>query len=455
MSHTDDSTPDPPLTNIPFERAVLGACVRSPAALAHVTETLQVDDFYSFDAQTVFAALLSTVDQGNTVDPQLLARQLRHNGNLSDPVGVLADMVSVAALTSRIEAYTDDLRTCSDARKIQSFARTLAGSMEHSDGNKESIQTTIQEADTELWALTDRIVTTPWNTIGEFSDQMGDTGIGVEPTVFTGIPELDTLLMGGFRPGQMVIIAARPGQGKTTFAVDIARNSSIKHGVPGLMISLEMSGPELVMRIMSAESGVPLSSIKQGKVLEDDLAVLDAAKERFVDCPFRVIDQIEPTLPPLVAVIRKAVRRLGIKYVIIDYAQLLSGDGTNNPSREQQMANVSRTLKTLARRLQIVVIVVAQLNRGPEQRADKKPQISDLRESGQFEQDADIVLLLFRPEIYDPLTERAGEIDIHSAKHRDGETGVITAGFQGALARVVPLSHEEEPGNWASSSARS
>ena len=174
-----------------------------------------------------------------------------------------------------------------------------------------------------------------------------------------------------------------------------------------------------------------------------------------MDCPFRIIDQIEPTLPPLVAVIRKAVRRLGIKYVIIDYAQLLAGDGTNNPSREQQMANVSRTLKSLALRLQIVVIVVAQLNRGPEQRADKKPQIADLRESGQFEQDADIILLLFRPEVYDPLTERGGEIDVTAGKHRDGPEGTVVAAFQGAFSRLVPLSHAEEPDNWASSSARS
>lgn len=227
----------------------------------------------------------------------------------------------------------------------------------------------------------------------------------------------------------------------TTLALDICRHATIGKDKPGLFVSLEMNGSELAMRLMAAEGKVPLTNIRENGVSAREEEQLIKVIDQVKGAPLYVLDQVEPAWPTIRSAIISAHRRLGIEFVLLDYLQLIESDGSssNNVSREQVVSRISRGLKALGRSLDICVIVVAQLNRGPEQRTDKRPMASDLRESGQIEQDSDIIMLIYQPQTHDPTTTRVGEADIIVAKQRNGPTGDVTLAFQGHYARFADM----------------
>lgn len=434
--------PAPTLNNPHFERAVLGAALRDPESLEAVAQKLHPDDFTHPDNRALFTMLTTEEERGGRIDLPLLGRALARNNVVRDPQMLLASLYAEACVPSLIDRYISDLRSCSDARTLVDLGRALVEEAQSTEGDSEAVAAAIQKADASLRDMTDKVVSAPWTKVSAFASVVGEGGDS-EPVAFTGFPDLDRQLQGGLRGGQLVTIAARPAQGKSTIAMDIARASSIRKRIPGLFISLEMSGRELAMRLMSAEGSVALTNIRKHEVTEDDAAVLDGVLERVEDAPLYIIDRIEPTLPAIRGAIVSAHRRLGIRWVVLDYLQLVTSDGTNNPSREQVVANVSRALKSLGALLDIVVIMVAQLNRGPEQRTDKRPAVSDLRESGQIEQDSDVIMLIFQPQTYDPATPRVGEADVIVGKQRNGPNGTVALAFQGHYARFASLATDD------------
>ncbi|MFD9603275.1 replicative DNA helicase [Streptomyces sp. NPDC059970] len=260
-----------------------------------------------------------------------------------------------------------------------------------------------------------------------------------EDRIPTGFIDLDHLLCGGWAPGQLVVVGARPAMGKSTIGVGFARAAAIANGIPTLFESLEMSKAELGNGIVSAEAQVALHHIKQGIVGEDAPATqrMARAAQKMNAAPLRISDCANLSMPALRARVRNLVRTAGLRLVVVDYLQLMQAPAAE--SRQVAVSALSRGLKLLAKEFGITVIVLAQLNRGPEQRTEKKPMVSDLRESGAIEQDADIVILLHREDAYEKESPRAGEADLIVGKHRGGPTSTITTAFQGHYARFVDM----------------
>jgi replicative DNA helicase len=253
----------------------------------------------------------------------------------------------------------------------------------------------------------------------------------------TGFLDLDNLLCGGWAPGQLVVVGARPAMGKTTMASGFARAAAIDNGICTLFNSLEMGEDELAKTILSAEAKIPLHHIKQGITDDHGMARAATITADILAAPLHIDDNPDLTLPRLRAQVRHLTRTANLRLVIVDYLQLMQAPKAEN--RQAEVAKLSRGLKLLAKEFGITMIILAQLNRGPENRQDKKPQVSDLRESGAIEQDADLVLLLHREDAYEKESPRAGEADFIVGKHRGGPTATITTAFQGHFARFVDM----------------
>jgi replicative DNA helicase len=260
---------------------------------------------------------------------------------------------------------------------------------------------------------------------------------GTMTGVPTGFADLDDLT-NGLHPGQMVIVAARPALGKSTLALDFARAAAIKHDLPTIFFSLEMGRSEIAMRLLSAEASVPLQNMRKGTVDQRDWTTIAATRGRINDAPLYIDDSPNMTLVEIRAKCRRLKQRVGLKMVVIDYLQLMTS-GKRVESRQQEVSEFSRALKLLAKELQVPVVALSQLNRGPEQRADKLPALADLRESGSIEQDADVVILLHRESAYEKDNPRAGEADLIVAKHRNGPTRTVTVAFQGHFSRFADM----------------
>jgi replicative DNA helicase len=261
----------------------------------------------------------------------------------------------------------------------------------------------------------------------------GGEMVGV-PTGFADFDELTN----GLHAGQMIVLAARPAVGKSTLGLDVARSAAIKNNMATCIFSLEMSRNEITMRLLSAEARVPLHHMRTGRLTDDDWTRLARRMGEVSNAPLFIDDSPNMSMMEIRAKCRRLKQRHDLKLVIIDYLQLMSS-GKRVESRQQEVSEFSRAIKLLAKELEVPVIAISQLNRGSEQRTDKKPQMSDLRESGSIEQDADMVVLLHREELYERESPRAGEADFIVAKHRNGPTATITVAFQGHYSRFVDM----------------
>ena len=255
----------------------------------------------------------------------------------------------------------------------------------------------------------------------------------------TGFRDLDELT-NGLHPGQLVIIAARPAVGKSTWGLDIARSASIRHGLASCIFSLEMGRNEITMRLLSAEARVPLHHMRAGTMSDDDWARLARRMGEVAEAPLFIDDSPNMTMMEIRAKARRLKQRHDLRLVVVDYMQLMTST-KRVESRQVEVSEMSRSLKLLAKELDVPVVAISQLNRQPEQRADKRPQLSDLRESGSIEQDADLVVLLHREDLYEKESPRAGEADLIVAKNRNGPTRTVTVAFQGHYSRFVDMQH--------------
>src|SRR5947209_986621 len=260
---------------------------------------------------------------------------------------------------------------------------------------------------------------------------------GVAAGVPTGFVDLDAVT-NGLHPGQMVIVAARPGIGKSTLGLDLARSCSVAHVMASVIFSLEMSRTEIVMRLLSAEAKIRLSDMRSGRMTDDDWTRLARRMGEISEAPLFIDDSPNMTMMEIRAKARRLKQRHDLRLIVVDYLQLMTSQ-RRIESRQQEVSELSRSLKLLAKDVNVPVVAISQLNRSPEQRADKKPQLSDLRESGAIEQDSDVVILLYREDVVEPESPRAGEADLIVAKHRNGPTAVVTVAFQGHYSRFVDM----------------
>jgi replicative DNA helicase len=267
-------------------------------------------------------------------------------------------------------------------------------------------------------------------------EAIGSHGSGVVG-VPTGFRDLDQLT-NGLHPGQMIVVAARPAIGKSTLGLDFARCAAVRHGMTAVVFSLEMNRTEITMRLLSAETGVPLQRMRSGQMTDDDWHRVVRRMGEIDEKPLYIDDSPNLTLMEIRAKARRLKQRKDLKLLVLDYMQLMSA-ARRVENRQQEVADMSRSLKLLAKELDVPVVAISQLNRNPEQRSDKRPQLSDLRESGAIEMDADVVLLLHREDAYERDTPRAGIVDVIVAKHRNGPTRALELANQLHLARFADL----------------
>jgi len=411
-----------------------------------VIEELEPEDFYYPAHALIYRSMLDLYSEGKDVDAVILSSQLDRYNNLERVGGApyLHTLLATVPTAANARYYAEIVAEKAVLRRLVD-AGTRVVQLGFSGTEDAEIESVLDRAQQEVFAVAQRKTSEDYRVLGDLIDPTIDElaalqqAGGVELGVPTGFIDLDKLT-NGLHAGQMVIVAARPGVGKSTLAMDFMRACSLQHGKSSVIFSLEMSASEIVMRLLSAESEVKLADMRGGRVSTEDWAKIDETLNRVQDAPLFIDDSPNLTMMEIRSKARRLKQQHGLDLIVLDYLQLMSS-GKKVESRQQEVSEFSRQLKLLAKELEVPLIAISQLNRGPEARTDKKPQLADLRESGSLEQDADMVMLLYRPDSQDRDNERAGEADIILAKHRGGPIDTVQVAHQLHYSKFVNMAH--------------
>ncbi|MFC8598984.1 MULTISPECIES: replicative DNA helicase [unclassified Isoptericola] len=437
---TFDRTPP---QDVAAEMSVLGGMLLSKDAIADVVEQIRGNDFYRPAHEAVYDAIIDLYGRGEPADAITVVAELTKRGELARVGGApyIHDLMAGVPTAANAGYYARIVQERAVLRRLVEAGTKIVQLGYATDGG--DVEGIVNTAQAEIYAVTERKTSEDYlplsEIIGGTMDEIeaaGNRGEGMVG-VPTGFADLDRLT-NGLHPGQMIVIAARPAMGKSTLAIDIARAASIKHQQASVVFSLEMSRNEITMRLLSAEARVHLQKLRNGSMGEDDWQKVAKVMGKVSEAPMFIDDSPNMSLTEIRAKCRRLKQKHDLKLVVIDYLQLMTS-GKKVESRQQEVSEFSRALKLLAKEIGVPVIALSQLNRGPEQRQDKKPAMSDLRESGSIEQDADMVILLHREDAYEKESPRAGEADLIVAKHRNGPTDTITVAFQGHYSRFVDM----------------
>ncbi|MFM2352936.1 MAG: hypothetical protein RLZZ608_342 [Actinomycetota bacterium] len=424
------------------EQSALGGMLLSKDAVADVIESVRGVDFYVPKHEVIFEAILTLYSHGEPTDVIAVTDELTKSGALSRAGGAdyLHTLTAIVPTAANAGYYASLVAEKAVLRRLVEAGTRIVQMGYASEGEVTDL---VNNAQAEIYQVAGGVeaedfiplteaVTTAIDEIEAAKGRDGSmTGV---PTGFADLDELTN----GLHGGQLILVAARPALGKSTLALDFARGASIKNDLPTIIFSLEMGRSEIAMRLLSAESSVPLQAMRKGTIDAREWTTIAATRGRINDAPLYIDDSPNMTLVEIRAKCRRLKQKVGLKMVIIDYLQLMTS-GKRVESRQQEVSEFSRALKLMAKELQVPVVALSQLNRGPEQRADKMPALSDLRESGSLEQDADMVILLHRDSAYEKESARPGEADLIVAKHRNGPTKTITVAFQGHLSRFADM----------------
>jgi len=428
--------------NIEAEQSALGGMLLSQEAVADVLEVVSGSDFYAPKHELIFNAIIHLFGRGEPTDVIAVTDHLNKQGNLlkaggADYLHSLSSFVPTAASAGYYAKIVSDKAIL---RRLINAGTRIAQSGYESQGEVEDL---VNQAQSEVFAVVSQTAKDDYVGLSESIDfairdiELAQNRGGGLTGIPTGFTNLDTYTH-GLHSGQLVIVAARPSVGKSTFALDIARNAAIRNNQATIFFSLEMGRSEIAMRMLSAESGIYLQSMRKGTLTEGDWAKLAAVRGKINDAPLYIDDSPNMSLVEIRAKCRRLAQQVQLKMVVIDYIQLMSS-GKKVESRQQEVSEFSRALKLLSKELNVPVVALSQLNRQPEQTKDKRPELSHLRESGSLEQDADVVVLLHREGLFEKDHPRAGEADLILAKQRNGPTGTVTVAFQGQYSRFVNM----------------
>ena len=423
------------------EQSVLGAMLMSKDAIADAVEIVRARDFYRPAHETIFDTILSLYGRGEPADPVTVSSELTKRNELQRVGGsvYLFDLLSSVAVAANASYYAQIVRDKAVLRRLVDASIKIAQLGYQGAGDVDDIVDVAQQA---IYEVNDGKTSDDYQAIKDLLEPVIDeieaiqNFGGAATGVPTGFAELDRLT-NGLHAGQMIIVAARPGMGKSTLGLDFARHAAIRNHQATAFFSLEMSKSEIVMRMLSAEASLDLSKIRGGRMNDDDWGRIVRKSGDISEAPLFIDDSPNLTMMEIRAKARRLKQRHDLKLIVIDYMQLMTS-GKKVESRQIEVSEFSRQIKLLAKELDIPVVALSQLNRGPESRSDKKPLLSDLRESGSLEQDADLVILLHREDMYKS-DERTGEADFIVAKHRNGATGNVTVAFQGHFSRFTDM----------------
>ncbi len=430
-----------PPHSLQAEEAVLGSVLKSPGSIVRVSDFLKYDDFYGQRNKHVFRAMLSLFQESQPIDYHSVGDRLAQFGlyDASGGLMYLSELSLATPTAAHIEHYGRIIERTSIMRQLIAKAQTIA---EIAYRDNLDPDTALEKAEQLILSVAEKRVTRDFRSLEdvltEYMEQIEALAEG-EATRYgipTGYMDLDKLL-GGFQRTDLIILAARTSVGKTSFALNLAVNAAVKHNATVAIFSLEMAAEQLASRLLSMESGVDSPRIRSAHLNEQESRKLDAAMNHLAKAPIWVDDT--PSIP--IMELRSKARRLAAEHsldmIVVDYLQLIASEG--GESRVQELGQISRALKALARELRVPILALSQLSRAVEQRTPHIPQLSDLRESGALEQDADVVLFIYRDEKYNPDTDKKGVADIIVAKHRNGPTGQVQLLFLERTTKFLDL----------------
>ncbi|HSS74471.1 MAG TPA: replicative DNA helicase [Gaiellaceae bacterium] len=437
-------TAEVPPQNLEAEEAVLGAMLLSETAIGAVTEILSAEDFYRGSHGTIYRTCLALWAKGEPVDAITLANELEERGELEQIGGAarVAELAALVSATANVEHYARIVKETATLRGLIRVGQEIARLGRERLGETTEL---VDRAEQIVFDLSQERVRGDFDHIGplltesfERITKLYEAGVDV-----TGVPcgfrDLDRLTS-GFQPGNLVILAARPSMGKSALALCIAANLGVRTQTPVALFTLEMSKAEVTQRLMCSEAKVESDRIRSGKLTQEDWPRLTAACDKLMKAPIYVDDTGSITMMELRSKARRLKsRKPDLGLIVVDYLQLMTSGGTVE-NRVQEVSQISRNLKVLARDLDVPILALSQLSRAVEQRADKKPVLSDLRESGSIEQDADLVLFVYRDEYYNnEESTQQGIADLILAKHRNGPTDAVKLSFLRRYAKFTDL----------------
>ncbi len=424
------------------EQSVIGAMIIDKSAIAKALEKLNEEDFYRDGHKVIFKAIREMFSKDMAVDLVTLLEYLKSTDMLEKAGGVtyISEVSSSVITTANLEAYISIVEDKSTLRKL---IRSATSIIEESYNKQDRVEEVLDLAQKKIFDLAEKQGSNDYEPLANvlergfleierlFNNKGSITGVG------SGIRDLDAKTS-GFQKGDMVLIAARPSMGKTTFSLNIAENAALREGKSVVIFSLEMSKEQLAYKLLCSEANVDMLKLRTGNLDDDDWERIARATGPLSKAKIYIDDTAGLSVMEMRSKCRKIKMEHGIDMILIDYLQLMSGS-SGSESRQQEVSEISRSIKALAKEMECPVIALSQLSRAPEQRADHRPMLSDLRESGSIEQDADVVMFLYRDEYYNKETEEKNIGECIIAKQRNGPVGTVKMAWIGAHSKFANL----------------
>ena len=436
------------------EASVLGGMLIDGEAVARVVEFVDDSMFYREAHRRLFRAMVRLFERGSVLDVITVSEELKRAGELENAGGLeyLASLLDAVPTAANIEYHGRIVHEKALLRRLIDAAQTIVRDV-HEPGGRE-VSELLDQAEQRVFRVSESrnregfvwIKEVMWPTF-EHIERLQHSPGGVSGLA-TGFADLDRMTT-GLQPGDLAIVAGRPSMGKTSWVLNVAQTVAIEHGIPVALFSLEMSKEQLVQRFLCAEGRVDAQRLRLGKLLPDEYQQLARAAGHLNTAPIWIDDSATSNVLEMKAKSRRLKAETELGLIVVDYIQLMSGS-TRTDNRVQEVSEISRGLKALARELEVPVIALSQLSRANEKRPDKRPQLSDLRDSGSIEQDADLVMFLYRPEYYQGPTDKdgnslEGKVELIVSKQRNGPTGTVNLYFYKAYTRFDSVSRDSEP----------
>jgi replicative DNA helicase len=436
---------DTPLRSLPYnleaEQSVIGSMLIDKTAIARAVEVLKGDDFYRDSHKVIFNAIFELYQKDTPIDMITLLEHLRSAEKLEASGGVtyISEISNSIPSTANLSSY---IKIVEDKSILRRLIRASTEIMENCYNKQDDVEAVMDLAEQKVFNIAERKNSSDFeamNTVLErgfleieriFNNKGETTGVS------SGFPELDAMTS-GFQSGDMILIAARPSMGKTTFALNLVENAALRGGKNVAVFSLEMSKEQLAYKLLCSQANVDMTKLRNGNLEDKDWENIAKASGPLAAAKIFIDDTAGTSIMDMRSKCRKLKMEHGIDMVVIDYLQLMSGSNPEN--RQQEVSEISRSIKALAKEMKCPVIALSQLSRGPEQRADHRPMLSDLRESGSIEQDADIVMFLYRDEYYNKETEDKNVAECIISKQRNGPVGTVKLAWIGQFSKFARL----------------
>jgi len=436
----------PPPQNLEAEEMLLGALMDTPANVAEAAALVTAEDLYKEGHRRIFEAIIDLFQAGEPIEPLTVIDRLTKAGTLAAAggQGAVGDIMAMPYVAASYRTYAEIVHDTATQRRLLQVGQQIEALIAEREGETEEM---VQRAEDLVYSLSLKRVRGDFQTahdlvVAGMERLVAASESGSEITgLATGFVDLDRLT-GGLRPANLIVVAARPSMGKTALALGMAQHAALADERSVAVFSLEMSGEELIQRLLCSTAMVDATRMRTGRLTQDDWPRVSHAADQLSKARIFIDDSEGMTVGEMRTKARRLKSRSGLDLVVVDYIQLMEGGASRmrrDENRVQELSAISRALKMLARDLAVPVICVSQLNRAPDARVDKRPLLSDLRESGAIEQDADVVLMIYRDDYYNDDSEAKGVAELNVAKHRNGPTDRVKLTFMGTYAKFGNL----------------